>query len=80
MAEPDWVNYDEKVVGENHPSLADVANRSGKTLHANAIVDHDADGHHKGSVDTILSGTPKIITITDSAGTPYYVKAYPTKA
>jgi hypothetical protein len=32
------------------------------------------------AVDTTLSGTPKIFTIMDSAGTPYYFKAYPTKA
>ena len=30
--------------------------------------------------DTTLSGTPKIFSIKDSAGTPYYFKAYPTKA
>ena len=47
MATPDWVNYDEKVVGENHGSLSDVANRPGKTLHANALIGHDADGKHK---------------------------------
>ncbi len=38
MATPDWINYDEKVVGENHGSLSDVANRPGKTLHANALI------------------------------------------
>jgi len=48
MAEPDWINYDEKVVGENHPSLTDVANRPGKTIHANFIVEHDAAGRHTG--------------------------------
>jgi hypothetical protein len=79
MAEPSWIQNTEKVVAENHATLADIANRTTKTLHANAIVDHDADGHHKGSADTILSGTPIIITVTDSAGTPYYFKAYPTK-
>ena len=47
MATPDWINYDEKVVGENHGSLSDVANRPGKTLHANALIGHDADGKHK---------------------------------
>lgn len=30
--------------------------------------------------DTTLSGTPKILQITDEHGTPYYVKVYPTKA
>lgn len=29
--------------------------------------------------DTTLSGTPKVFVIYDSAGTPYYFKAYPTK-
>ena len=32
-----------------------------------------------GEADAILSGTPKVFTIKDSAGTPYYFKAYPTK-
>jgi hypothetical protein len=32
-----------------------------------------------GEADAILSGTPKVFTIKDSAGTPYYLKAYPTK-
>jgi predicted ABC-type ATPase len=30
--------------------------------------------------DTTLSGTPKIFELKDSAGTSYYIKAYPTKA
>lgn len=30
--------------------------------------------------DTTLSGTPKILTHIDTDGTPYYFKAYPTKA
>lgn len=30
-------------------------------------------------VDTTLSGTPKIFTDYDSAGTPYYHKSYPIK-
>jgi len=46
MATPDWINYDEKVVGENHGSLADVANRPAKAIHANMLAEHDADGKH----------------------------------
>jgi hypothetical protein len=30
--------------------------------------------------DTTLSGTPVVFTIYDDSGTPYYFKAYPTKA
>jgi hypothetical protein len=32
------------------------------------------------STDATLSGTPKIITLVDTAGATYYVKVYPTKA
>ena len=32
------------------------------------------------AADATLSGTPKIFTLYDSEGTPYYVKGYPTKA
>jgi len=46
MATPDWINYDEKVVGKNHPSLADVANRPGKTIHTNFLAEHDVNGKH----------------------------------
>jgi hypothetical protein len=53
MATPDWINYDEKVVGENHPSLTDVQNRPGKTLHANMLVEHDADGKHTFSSESV---------------------------
>lgn len=47
MATPSWIQHNEKVVGENHASLTDVANRPLKTLHNNALVEHDADGKHK---------------------------------
>lgn len=30
--------------------------------------------------DKTLSGTPKVITITDDAGTEYYCKVFPSKA
>ena len=30
--------------------------------------------------DTTLSGAPKVFVIYDDSGTPYYIKAYPTKA
>jgi hypothetical protein len=30
--------------------------------------------------DTTLSGIPKVFTLYDSGGTPYYFKAYPNKA
>jgi len=46
MPTPNWINYDEKAVGENHPSLADVQNRPGKTMHNNMLAEHDADGKH----------------------------------
>ena len=46
MPTPNWINYNEKVVGENHGSLTDVANRPGKTLHTNALAEHDLDGKH----------------------------------
>lgn len=29
--------------------------------------------------DATLSGTPKLVPVTDTAGTLYYTKAYPTK-
>ena len=53
MATPDWVNYDEKVVGENHGSLSDVVNRPGKTLHANMLAEHDVDGKHTFSSSSV---------------------------
>lgn len=30
--------------------------------------------------DATLSGTPKVMVLNDESGTPYYVKAYPTKS
>lgn len=32
------------------------------------------------AVDATLSGAPKVFVVYDSAGTPYYLKAYPTKS
>ncbi|MEW6613952.1 MAG: hypothetical protein AB1401_00550 [Thermodesulfobacteriota bacterium] len=37
METPSWIQYTESVVGENHPSLADVANRPAKTIHTNHL-------------------------------------------
>jgi len=48
--------------------------------------DHDEDEGSGGGirpknvVDTTLSGTPKVFTMYDSGGSPYYFKGYPTKA
>ena len=67
MATPDWVNYDEKVVGENHGSLSDVANRPGKTLHANMLAEHDVDGKHK------LSGFQGAQYAADAGASDTYV-------
>ena len=64
--------YSEEMVGANHATKSDTLNRL-------VVVDHEQNGGHKSVADTTLSGTPKIITLTDSAGTPYYIKAYPTK-
>lgn len=46
MATPSWIQYTEIVVGENHPTLADVANRPTKTINANFLVGHSQDGEH----------------------------------
>jgi len=47
-AEPDWINYDERVVGENSPlGYTDVVNRPAKTIWTNFIVGHNTDGTHK---------------------------------
>jgi hypothetical protein len=43
----------------------------------NAVYDIFGSG---GETDTTLSGTPKVFTIKDLEGTPYYFKAYPHKA
>ena len=67
MATPDWINYDEKVVGENHGSLSDVANRPGKTLHANMLAEHDVDGKHK------LSGFQGAQYAADAGASDTYV-------
>ena len=47
MGTPNWIQYSEKVVGENHPTLTDVANRPMKTIDANFKVEHEQDGQHK---------------------------------
>ncbi len=61
MGTPSWIQDSEKVVAENHPTLDDVANRPAKTLHANAIVDHNADGTHE-----------KLTVGSDADGDMYY--------
>jgi len=47
MGTPNWIQYSEKVVGENHPTLTDVANRPMKTIDTNFKVEHEQDGQHK---------------------------------
>lgn len=66
MGTPNWINYDEKVVGENHPSLGDVVNRPGKTIHTNFLAEHDADGKHTFSSTSLADDA--IITL-DTAKT-----------
>jgi len=53
-AEPDWINYDERVVGENSPLYDDVVNRPGKTIWANFLIGHNTDGTHK-PIDELAS-------------------------
>ena len=66
------IQYTEEMVGANHPTKSDTLNRL-------SLVDHENNGGHKTVADATLSGTPVILTITDSAGNNYYIKAYPTK-
>lgn len=53
MVTPSWIQYNEKVVGENHPTLTDVANRPAKTIHVNMLAEHDANGKHTFSSENV---------------------------
>lgn len=54
-AEPSWIQYNERVVGENHPTYTDVANRPTKELFALFTSQHTAEGVHK---DGVIGATP----------------------
>jgi hypothetical protein len=48
-------------------------------VNAIEVVIGTVQGFDPSFADTTLSGTPKVLQITDEHGTPYYVKVYPTK-
>lgn len=50
----DWIQSDERVVGEAHPIYEDVVNRPAKQIFALYTSEHNTDGTHKTSAD--LSG------------------------
>lgn len=43
----DWIQSDERVVGENHPYYEDVVNRPAKQIYALYTSQHNEDGTHK---------------------------------
>lgn len=46
-ATPSWIQYNERVVGENSPLYDDVVNRPMKTIWANFTSQHTTEGEHK---------------------------------
>jgi hypothetical protein len=48
-------------------------------VNALEVVIGTVQGFDPSFADTTVSGTPKVLQITDEHGTPYYVKVYPTK-
>lgn len=75
MATPSWIQHNEKVVGENHPSLADVANRPAKIIHANFLIEHNSDGSHK-----ILPAGTKMWFYQNTAPPGWTIDAVPADA
>jgi hypothetical protein len=51
-AEPEWIQYNERVVGENSPLYDDVVNRPMKQIWGNFTTEHTGDGAHKTSYTT----------------------------
>lgn len=57
MADPRWIQSGERADGANHPSgYADIVNRANRDFYATFGVEHNDDGSHKTSSDSVLEG------------------------
>ena len=70
MGTPSWIQYNEHVVGENHPSLSDVANRPAKAIYA--MIERLRLGYKQGgdlkveSAGSVVKIAPGVREIDDS--------------
>lgn len=71
-AAPEWIQYDERVVGENSPYYEDVVNRPMKTIWANFTSQHTDIGAHKTSIfpTPLPTATPQPDATPQPTATP----------